>query len=208
MICDNILVGSDNMIGYGTQEIETERLILRKLDINDVNYAYRNWTSDQKVCKFLRWNIHKDELETEKYFREKISKYNNPYKFDFIVILKENNQPIGEIEAVRVSLIDDLVEVGYCYGSRYWNNGYATEALIAFVSYMFNEVKIGKVLASHMSCNSASGKVMQKAGMHYDATLKGYVVNKVTNQRSDVICYSIDKDNYYNNLEDKCERLN
>lgn len=33
--------------------------------------------------------------------------------------------------------------------------------------------------------NPASGSVMQKAGMHYDATLKGYRVDKETGKRVD-----------------------
>ena len=35
---------------------------------------------------------------------------------------------------------------------------------------------------------------MQKAGMHFDAVLKGYLVDKNTNKREDKICYSIERD--------------
>ncbi len=33
----------------GTVTIETDRLILRKFTANDVNAAFSNWTSDEKM---------------------------------------------------------------------------------------------------------------------------------------------------------------
>lgn len=30
-------------------------------------------------------------------------------------------------------------ELGYCYGSKYWGNGYATEALRAVIEYLLKE---------------------------------------------------------------------
>ena len=39
----------------GTKTIETDRLILRKFCAEDINAAYANWTSDEKVTEFLRW---------------------------------------------------------------------------------------------------------------------------------------------------------
>ena len=92
-------------------------------------------------------------------------------------------EPIGEIEAVKVSEAHDLVEMGDCYGSRFWNKGYATEALKAFMKYMFNECEsletigdiskwyIKQVLdfnhmfkrCSKLSCNISSWKFNKKA---------------------------------------------
>ena len=42
----------------GTVTIETERLILRKFTVDDVDAAFRNWTSDENVTEFLRWPTH------------------------------------------------------------------------------------------------------------------------------------------------------
>ena len=44
----------------GTFQIQTERLILRRFTINDIEVAFRNWTSDDKVTEYLRWPTHKD----------------------------------------------------------------------------------------------------------------------------------------------------
>lgn len=56
---------------------------------------------------------------------------------------------------------------------------------------MLNEVKINLVEAKYYSCNPASGRVMEKAGMKYDATLRNRRIDKSTNENVDLIVYSI-----------------
>ncbi len=177
-----------------TETIETERLILRQIRTEDAQKAYANWTSDEKVCRYVTWDIHPDVETTRAYFQYKQSRYQDPAVFDWIVILKETGEPIGEIEAVRVSEKERSCEMGDCYGSRFWNKGYATEALKAFISYMLGKVGLELVYARHISTNPASGRVMEKAGMHKDAVLPKYLVDKNTGKREDCIYYSIRAD--------------
>ena len=80
--------------------------------------------------------------------------------------------------------------MGYCYGSKYWNKGYATEVLQIVIKYLRETAKVEKITACNFSINPASGKVMKKAGMIYDATLKEYRIDKNTNKRVDLVYYS------------------
>ena len=48
----------------GTQEIETPRLLLRRLLPSDAPMMYANWASDPEVTRWLRWTPHKDVAET------------------------------------------------------------------------------------------------------------------------------------------------
>ena len=48
----------------GTQELETERLVLRRLSIDDSEMMYNNWACDRQVTKYLRWNAHRSWGET------------------------------------------------------------------------------------------------------------------------------------------------
>ena len=50
------------------------------------------------------------------------------------------------------------------------------------------------VEAKHLSENPASGRVMEKAGMHKEAVLRKRMLNKVTKDLDDVVIYSITKD--------------
>lgn len=177
----------------GTRTIETDRLILRRVTVNDAKVIFENWASDPLVTKYLTWEPHQTVEITQAYVNPKMEKYaNDGLYFDWLVVLKETGEVIGDICATRVSLRDELVEMGHCYGRKYWNKGYATEALKAFIQYMFKLVGAKKIVACHSSENPASGKVMLKAGMHYDATLPKYIIDKETKRRVDLLYYSID----------------
>lgn len=178
------------MLNCGTQRLETKRLILRKLNIDDAENIYKNWTSDPLVSKYVTWDTHKSINDTIEYVKYKCERYEKDYCFDWIVVLKKTNEPIGEIDAVKISIQNNTIELGYCYGSKFWNKGYATEALSKVIEYLKKAAEVEKIIACHVSSNPASGKVMQKAGMQYDATLPKYIKNKNTNERVDLVFYS------------------
>lgn len=181
------------MKNVGSNLIETKRLILRKVELSDAPKIFENWCSDPLVSKYVTWDMHKSLDDTIEYVKYKVDLYNRDYRFDWLVVLKDTNEPIGEIDCVKTSVNYSLVELGYCYSSKYWNNGFATEALVAVIKYLSEVACVDKITACHISTNPASGKVMQKAGMSYDATLKEYVVDKNTKQRADLVYYSYSK---------------
>jgi len=59
----------------GTVRIETERLVLRQFTEADIEIAFRNWTSDDKVTEFLRWPTHGDITVTEMVLKSWIENY-------------------------------------------------------------------------------------------------------------------------------------
>lgn len=178
------------MLNVGSQVIETNRLILRKIQVDDVEQVYNNWCSDPLVSKYVTWETHNNIEQTRDYINYKVDLYNHNYRFDWVVVIKDTNEIIGEIDAVKTSVNYSLIELGYCFGSRYWNKGYASEALSAVIEYLRDIARVEKITACHISTNPASGRVMRKAGMTYDATLKGYVVDKTTKERADLVYYS------------------
>ena len=42
----------------GTQRLETQRLILRRFEIEDADDMYNNWASDPEVTRYLTWPVH------------------------------------------------------------------------------------------------------------------------------------------------------
>ena len=62
----------------GTQEIETPRLILRRLLSEDANRMYVNWANDPEVTRYLRWEPHRDWVVTMAYLNEIVTQYDRP----------------------------------------------------------------------------------------------------------------------------------
>ncbi|MDE6579101.1 MAG: GNAT family N-acetyltransferase, partial [Ruminiclostridium sp.] len=47
--------------------IETERLILRPLEIADTEHIFSTWTSDPRVTRFMIYATHKNAEETRQW---------------------------------------------------------------------------------------------------------------------------------------------
>lgn len=72
-------------------------------------------------------------------------------------------------------------------------DNWASEALRVVIEYLLNDCDFHLIECRHISGNPASGRVMEKAGMHKDAILRDRRVNKFTGKRNDSIIYSITK---------------
>jgi [ribosomal protein S5]-alanine N-acetyltransferase len=84
---------------------------------------------------------------------------------------------------------DEIAEVGYWIGVPYWNRGYASAAAREILRYGFEECELHRIFAGHFARNPASGKVMRKAGMTFEGTLRQHV--KKWGEYLDVSYYGI-----------------
>ena len=138
--------------------METERLIIDYLKESDKEDYFNNVTNDKKVLEtFICNHVEKiEDFDFSKYLgREDL----------FAIRLKENGNLIGII--VTCEEKETSCEIGYCIGSRYWGNGYATEAVKRFIKYLFEERGLETIYASFFTGNYASKYVMEKCGMTY-----------------------------------------
>ena len=181
----------------GSKELETDRLILRKIKIEDAQIAFNNWCNSDVVDKYVLWKKHPSVETTIEQYEKWIEEYNDEKTFRWIVELKDTHDLIGTIDVSKRFIKHGSCEIGYCYSDKYWNNGYATEALKAVIKYLFEECEAELVNAEFMENNHASGKVMEKSGMKYEGRLRSRVIDK-GNRRNDLLCYSITRDEYFN----------
>ena len=181
----------------GSKKIETQRLILRKVKNEDAQIAFNNWCNSDAVDKYVLWKKHPSVETTIEQYEKWIEEYNDEKTFRWIVELKDTHDLIGTIDVSKRFIKHGSCEIGYCYSDKYWNNGYATEALKAVIKYLFEECEADLVNAEFMENNPASGKVMEKSGMKFEGRLRSRVIDK-NNRRNDLLCYSITRDEYYN----------
>ena len=139
--------------------METERLIIDEIRESDKEDYFYNISHDKKVletfiCKYV----------------EDIKDFDfSPYldnKNIYAIRLKSTNKLIGII--LYFDENQESCEIGYGIGSNYWNNGYVTEAVKAFIKYLFEEKGFSTIYASFFVGNDASKRVMEKSGMIYN----------------------------------------
>ena len=156
----------------GTVPIETDRLILRRITMDDAEAAFRNWESDDRVTEFLRWPTAKSITQVEHVTREWVNSYTDPSFYQWVIVPKDLNEPIGTISVVDQNESTATVHIGYCIGSRWWRCGYTSEAFSAIIPFLFEQVKVQRIEAQHDPDNPGSGAVMRKCGLKYEATLR------------------------------------
>lgn len=156
----------------GTITIETKRLILRKFNIEDATSSFLNWTSDDIMTEFLRWKTHENISVTQSLLQDWIGQYSNPNFYQWAIVVKAINEPIGTISVVELNENIGMVNIGYCIGSKWWHKGYTSEALSAIIKFFFDNIEVQRIEASHDPDNNNSGGVMRKCGMIYEGTLR------------------------------------
>ena len=151
----------------GTVTIETLRLILRRFKEKDARDMYENWAGDYEVCRYLAWGPHSDAEVSRKRILNWVEGYKRANNYIWAIEWKKCGSTIGSISVEHSDEISKCCEVGYCLSKKYWNQGIMTEALNAVMHYLFYEVGYQRIQAKHDNQNTASGRVMQKAGMVY-----------------------------------------
>lgn len=184
----------------GTIIIETERLILRPFRKEDAEMVFNNWANDERVTKFLTWQPHQNIDVTKMVINNWIDNYQAKDFYQWVIVLKETNEPIGSISGVKIDERIEAVEIGYCIGYSWWHKGYTSEALKALVKFYFEEVEAKRIWAIHDVNNPNSGKVMMKCGLKYEGTMKkaGYNNLGIIN----ISMYGLIKEEYQNNEDD------
>ena len=103
--------------------------------------------------------------------------YEKPDFYQWAIVPKDINEPIGSISVVSTNEKTQMAEIGYCIGRSWWNQGITSEALRAVIDFMFDQVGANRIQAKHDVNNPHSGMVMKKCGMKYEGTMRSAGVN-------------------------------
>ncbi len=143
--------------------LETKRLLLRPLTLDDAEEAYRNWTSDPEVARFMRWEVHDSPAVTRAWL---VADAQDEKTHNFGFVRKDTGALIG-CGGLCWSKDHGMYELGYNIMKSCWNQGYTTEAAQALVVYARDELHQKRLFCCHAVDNPASGRVMKKAGFVY-----------------------------------------
>lgn len=154
--------------------IVTERLILRKFNINDAMEVQRMAGDSEVSSNTLNIPYPYADGLAEEWIKSLETDYHNGKSLVFAICLKETGQLEGAI-GLTLQLTYQLAELGYWIGKEYWNQGYCTEAVKSIIDYGFKKLKLHKIYATYFTNNPASGRVMEKAGMHFEAKFRSHL---------------------------------
>ncbi len=152
------------------KSLETERLILRDIRMEDIQEYYERLWGDGDVCRYLLHDPHQDIGESLAAIEDILQQYEKGNFYRWGITEKGDGSLIGIIGLVRIDEEKSECSFAYMLGCDYWGKGYGTEAVKEVIRFAFEELGIQRIVADHMAENPASGAVMRKAGMVHTGT--------------------------------------
>ena len=143
-----------------TMKIETGRLLITDFTADMAEAVHLN-SLDEDNRRFVPDEVFEtidDARETVEFLIEQYAGEDGPFVHPVLLKTGEN---IGYVQLVR---IEQGWEVGYHVAKPYTGNGYATEAVRAFLPVMAAQKRLSEVFGICLAENIASVRVMEKCG--------------------------------------------
>lgn len=168
------------------KEIKTNRFILRKISLDDINDVYEI-LSDKEIVKHLNMKRHKCISDTEILLNDYLNGLKEGTKYPFAIINKNSKDFLG-VFLIKLDLYDeDSFEFTIYINKKFWNVGIYSEVLPYMMDYAFNEIKTGNFRGFVMEENYASAKVLEKNEFRLEkifnvpgieCKIKSYIITK------------------------------
>lgn len=170
-------------------KIETERLLMRMYQPEDLEIVYRLVT-DKDVTRFFPrppgYIITREDVLSS--LPQRLERWK-----------KQNFGQLGVFEKTGAELIgycglqylDKTPEVEIYYGffKEAWGKGYATEAARGFLRFGFEAVKLEKIVGVTHPANLASQKVLLKIGLRQEKKLRRFY-------KAELVYFSLSRADY------------
>ena len=152
-------------------KIETERLIITEMTMNMAMDVHKN-SLDEDTRRFVPDEVFETLEEAQETIEFIMSQYGSADgPLIYALITKEDDKNIGYVQLVPIG--DGKWEIGYHVAKVYTGNGYATEAVKAFLPVISDQVGITEVYGIRLLENVASGRVLEKCGFEIFFTGEG-----------------------------------
>jgi RimJ/RimL family protein N-acetyltransferase len=169
-------------------ELFTERLHLRPPVEADAELMFSRYARDPQVTKYMSWTPHRSVADTREYLCRIANEAGQGTTVSYLILSQRGGELLGSVGG-RIQ--EPFIQFGYCLARDAWDRGIATEAARAFVAEAIAQKAIWRVQAFCDVENAASARVLQKAGLLLEGTLRRYMVMPNLGEAPrDVLCYA------------------
>ena len=146
--------------------LSSDRLRLRPMNPDDID-EMAHLLGDAEVMAF--YPRPKSRQEGENWIQRNIDSYEQNDFGLWVIELLATGEFVGEC-GLTVQVVDGIseVELGYHVHTRFWSQGYATEASLLCLEYARTKLDLTRVIGLMVPENLASQRVAEKAGLSFD----------------------------------------
>jgi RimJ/RimL family protein N-acetyltransferase len=153
----------------GFEPIRTERLILRRPLLGDAEAAYER-RSLAEVARYQDWEMPYTRERAEA-STARAAAMDGPVEGEgWSITVVDADAPdriLGDLY-VETKCGGRCGVVGYTFHPDHWGRGYATEAAMAVVRYLFADIGVSRVESSLHPGNAPSARVLEACGMIFE----------------------------------------
>ena len=154
------------------ETIELARIRLRRPALSDAEAIFEYGT-DPEVAHYADWPMRTSVDQVVESLRGRSARWESGAEYYWVITLPPEDRAIG---GVSCCIVEDSAEVGFLLNRRYWGNGFATDAARAIVEWVLSIPSICRVWATCDTENLASARVLEKAGLSRESTLRRSIV--------------------------------
>jgi len=159
------------------KKLETERLILKPLSIDDTEVIFNEILNNKDTLYFLDWPYCENMDESKKYVQILIDNANSKKLYIWSLFEKDTNTFIGCVNLCNYDVNKRMAEIEYVAVRSARGKGYVPEANRKVIDYLINECGLYRIEAVCNVENIASSKVLEKSGMKFEGILRGRAIN-------------------------------
>jgi ribosomal-protein-alanine N-acetyltransferase len=151
--------------------LETNRLLLRPLELGDAP-AIHAYQSDAEFHRYVSTEPPTSPEVIGEMVKDWLALAAEKRRPVWVMVAKESHRVIGTISFNALGLKNSCGQLGYEVAREQWGKGIATEAVRAVLGHGFGTMGLNRIAAYCWDGNVASQRVMEKAGMRYEGTLR------------------------------------
>ncbi len=167
---------TDSLFG-DLPQLETERLILRKLTIDDAGDVHE-YASSPEVTRYLIWEPHDSIEDSRAFINSALARYQTGAVAPWGIELKSQRKIIGTCDYISWRASHARAEIGYALSQRFWGQGIMTEAVSKIIEYGFRVKDLNRIQAVCEIPNIGSARVLEKVGMTFEGVLRQFMIQR------------------------------
>lgn len=177
--------------------LETPRLILRKLRIDDAEDMFE-YAQDRDLALNGLWLPYTHLQESIDDLAEAQEMYVKGNFWDWAVEHRADHKMIGRLGLHGYHPKDNRADLGYAFNRKYWGQGYGTEAARCVVQFGFEVLGLHRISANVLLDNAGSIGVLTKIGMRFEGVKRDFTA--IRGHHEDLHSYSILRPEWENGI--------
>ena len=151
--------------------LETERLSLRRMNLDDAAFMLR-LVNEPSWLEFIGDKGVRSLEDARTYLRNGPMDLYARYGFGhYMVERKADGVQVGTCGLIKRDTLQD-VDIGFAFLPEHWGQGYALEAARAVLEHGFRDFGLQRIVAITSPHNVASGKLLERIGMTFQGLIE------------------------------------